>query len=68
MTPTATNPLPAFKDPHSRARYMAAYDAALAEWPVPCTEFDVPTRFGSTHVIASGPPHAAWRRAPWSGA
>lgn len=58
MTPTATNPLPAFKSPESRARYMAAYDAALAEWPVPYAELDLPTRLGSTHVIASGPPDA----------
>lgn len=58
MTPTATNPLPAFKSAESKARYLAAYDAALAEWPVPCEELDVPTRLGSTHVIASGPPDA----------
>jgi pimeloyl-ACP methyl ester carboxylesterase len=37
---------------------MAAYDAALAEWPVPYEELDVPTRLGTTHVIASGRPDA----------
>ena len=34
---------------------MAAYDTALALWPVPYESFDVPTRFGNTHIIASGP-------------
>ena len=34
---------------------MAAYDAVLALWPVPYESSDVPTRFGKTHVIASGP-------------
>src|SRR5580704_10608399 len=46
--------LPAFKSDEGRARYMAAYDAALADWPVPYQEIDVPTRLGLTHVIASG--------------
>lgn len=36
------------------AKYMAAYDAVLREWPVPFEELDLPTRFGTTHVIASG--------------
>lgn len=35
--------------------YLAAYDAALALWPVPCDCLCVPTRMGTTHVIASGP-------------
>ncbi|MCZ7358345.1 MAG: alpha/beta hydrolase [Candidatus Methanoperedens sp.] len=34
---------------------MASYDAVLALWPVPYESFDMPTRFGKTHVIASGP-------------
>ncbi|VVB87202.1 2-succinyl-6-hydroxy-2,4-cyclohexadiene-1-carboxylate synthase [uncultured archaeon] len=44
-----------FKTPESQARYMAAYDAVLALWPVPYESFDIPTRFGKTHIIASGP-------------
>src|SRR5262245_59028769 len=44
-----------FKTPESRARYFAAYDASLALWPVPRESFDVSTRFGPTHVHASGP-------------
>jgi pimeloyl-ACP methyl ester carboxylesterase len=46
--------LPAFSSEESRARFIAAYDAALAEWPVPFEELDVPTRLGPTHVIAGG--------------
>src|SRR5271154_1403118 len=46
--------LPAFRSEESRARFMAAYDAALADWPVPFEAIDVPTRLGPTHVIASG--------------
>lgn len=44
-----------FKTPAGEAEFMATYDAALAQWPVPYTAFHLPTRFGSTHVIACGP-------------
>jgi hypothetical protein len=47
-----------FRTPASQAKYMASYDAVLALWPVPYESFDVPTRFGKTHVIASGPKEA----------
>ena len=46
---------PQFKSEESRARFMAAYDAALRDWPVPYEELDLPTRLGPTHAIASGP-------------
>ncbi len=52
----ATNTYSLFKTPHDRARYMAAYDTALSLWSVPCKEIDLPTRLGSTHVIAAGDP------------
>ena len=45
----------AFKTPEGEAAYLAAYDAAMKSWPVLYEEFDVPSRFGTTHVIASGP-------------
>jgi pimeloyl-ACP methyl ester carboxylesterase len=48
----------AFTSPEGEARFRAAYDAALKVWPVPYEEFDVPTRFGKTHVIACGPTDA----------
>ena len=44
----------AFKTPEGEARYLAAYDAALKLWPVPYDEIDIPTRFGTTHVVVSG--------------
>jgi pimeloyl-ACP methyl ester carboxylesterase len=47
-----------FKTEAAKARYMAAYDAVLAKWPVAYEEITVPTRLGATHVIASGPADA----------
>ena len=44
-----------FRTAQGQARYFAAYDAALALWPVPVESLDVPTRFGPTHVHACGP-------------
>jgi hypothetical protein len=48
----------AFKTPEGEAAYLAAYDAALKLWPVPYDEIDIPTRFGTTHVVVSGPKDA----------
>jgi pimeloyl-ACP methyl ester carboxylesterase len=48
----------AFKTPEGEARYLAAYDAAMKLWPVAYDEIDIPTRFGTTHVIVSGPKDA----------
>lgn len=47
-----------FRDDAGRERYLAAYDAVLNTWPVPFEERDIPTPFGMTHVIASGPADA----------
>src|SRR5689334_7637357 len=58
MTQTRLNTFPRFKSDEGRARYMAAYQAVLQDWPVPYAELDIPTRLGSTHVVASGPPNA----------
>ena len=58
MTETAAGAFPAFRTEAGRARYLAAYDAALAAWPVPYEEIDVATRLGPTHVVASGPADA----------
>ena len=44
-----------FKTRDGEAAFMAAYDAAMKRWPVPYDEFDIPSRFGSTHVTACGP-------------
>jgi pimeloyl-ACP methyl ester carboxylesterase len=48
----------AFKTPEGEAAFLAAYDAAMKLWPVPYEERDIPTRFGMTHVIVSGPRNA----------
>jgi pimeloyl-ACP methyl ester carboxylesterase len=58
MTSSASKTLPAFKSDDGKARYIAAYDAALGDWPVPYQDIDVPTRLGPTHVVASGAPDA----------
>lgn len=48
----------AFKTPEGEAAYLAAYDAAMALWPVPYEEIEIPGRFGTTHVVISGPKDA----------
>jgi len=48
----------AFKTPRGEAAFMNAYDEAMTRWPVPYDEFEIPSRFGSTYVIACGPKDA----------
>ena len=52
-----THPSP-FDTPEGEATFRAAYDAALKLWPVPYEELDIPTRFGTTHVVAAGAKNA----------
>jgi len=47
-----------FKSADGEAAYLAAYAAVMRFWPVRYEERDIPTRFGSTHVIVSGPADA----------
>jgi pimeloyl-ACP methyl ester carboxylesterase len=47
-----------FKSPEGESAFLAAYDAAMKLWPVPYEEVDLPSRFGMTHVVASGPKDA----------
>jgi len=54
MTASRATQLSAFRSDEGKGRYLAAYAAVLQEWPVAFEELDVPTRFGTTHVIASG--------------
>ncbi|WP_368650160.1 alpha/beta fold hydrolase [Bacillus inaquosorum] len=42
----------------SSIRYFQTYNESLGLWPVRCKSFYVSTRFGQTHVIASGPEDA----------
>jgi pimeloyl-ACP methyl ester carboxylesterase len=48
-----------FRSPEGEAQYNEAYDAVLKQWPVSYDEPYIPTRFGDTHAIASGPKDAA---------
>jgi pimeloyl-ACP methyl ester carboxylesterase len=48
----------AFKTFKGEAAYLAAYDAAMKLWPVPYEEIEIPSRFGMTHVVTSGPKDA----------
>ena len=45
-----------FKSAEAEAAYRSAYDESLRLWPAAHESIDVATRFGSTHVIACGPP------------
>ena len=44
-----------FRTSAGQTRYFAAYDATLALWPVAVESFDLPTRFGATHLHTCGP-------------
>jgi pimeloyl-ACP methyl ester carboxylesterase len=48
--------LSSFTSPEGEQEFIAAYDAVVQRLPVPYGELDIPTRFGTTHVIASGSP------------
>jgi len=48
----------AFKTLEGEVAYLAAYDAAMKLWPVPYEEIEIPTRFGTTHVVVTGPEDA----------
>jgi pimeloyl-ACP methyl ester carboxylesterase len=44
-----------FRTNDAETRYRAIYNKRVQDWPVHCEELDLLTRFGTTHVIASGP-------------
>jgi pimeloyl-ACP methyl ester carboxylesterase len=48
-----------FRSPQAEAQYNAAYEAMLKQWPVSYEELFISTRFGNTHVIASGSKEAS---------
>jgi pimeloyl-ACP methyl ester carboxylesterase len=50
--------IPVFTSPDGKKAGLDAYDAILDQWPVPYKELTVPTSFGETQVIASGPQNA----------
>jgi pimeloyl-ACP methyl ester carboxylesterase len=47
--------IPMFTSPEGEAATMHSYDAIMDHWMVPYKELILPTSFGETHVIASGP-------------
>src|SRR5512135_2564021 len=47
-----------FWSPEIEAKFNAAYEAVLRQWPVRYAVRYIGTRFGDTHVIASGPEDA----------
>jgi pimeloyl-ACP methyl ester carboxylesterase len=55
---TSTQNRSSFKTPEGETRFLAAYDATLQRWPVPCEQIEIPGRFGTTHVVVSGPKNA----------
>jgi len=50
--------IPVFTSPQGKAEILRAYQVILDKWPVSYEELIVPTSFGDTHVIASGPKDA----------
>lgn len=52
--PPVFKPNGVFPTPETRAAMLAMYDAKLATWPVPYEEIDLPTTFGSAHVVIAG--------------
>ncbi len=49
---------PPFRTAEARAAYVAAYEAVLAQWPIPVERRDVATPYGSTRVTIAGPADA----------
>ncbi|WP_088226783.1 alpha/beta fold hydrolase [Desulfosporosinus sp. FKB] len=47
-----------YVNPENREKILSIYDKHLSQWPVPYESLDVPTRYGSTHFIVSGPKDA----------
>lgn len=43
-----------YKSSAGRDEIMALYHKVLAQWPLPYTHINIPTRYGNTFVIASG--------------
>jgi pimeloyl-ACP methyl ester carboxylesterase len=44
-----------FRSLEGEAQFVQAYETVLKEWPVAYEEVFIPTRYGETHVISSGP-------------
>ena len=44
-----------YRSPDAHARVLRLYDDYAAHWPVPLEESDLPSRYGSVHVLSWGP-------------
>jgi pimeloyl-ACP methyl ester carboxylesterase len=55
----AEQPPPLFSSADGESAYLDAYNSLLASWPVEPQSVYVPTRFGRTHVLVTGPVDAA---------
>lgn len=47
--------IPMFTSTRGEAEVMAAYQAVMDQWKVDPQDLTIPTSFGDTHVVASGP-------------
>ncbi|HET9908049.1 MAG TPA: hypothetical protein VFQ23_15465, partial [Anaerolineales bacterium] len=47
--------IPVYTSVEGKAEILQAYQAIMDKWPVSYKELTIPTSFGDTHVIASGP-------------
>src|SRR5258708_1645757 len=43
-----------FTSDEAKDTFLRTYDALAAQWPIPSTQFDVETSFGTTRVRKSG--------------
>jgi len=44
-----------YKNKKNQTKLLGFYDKAISKWPVVYENFMIKTRYGDTHVIASGP-------------
>ncbi|MWB95386.1 alpha/beta fold hydrolase [Flavobacterium sp. GA093] len=44
-----------FKTKSEKKAYIKSYDKALKLWDIPYTEENIPTKFGTAHIIIAGP-------------
>lgn len=47
-----------FRTPEGQTRYFAAYAETMKLWPVEVQDFNLPTRYGTTHIHACGAENA----------
>ena len=50
--------IPVFTTPEGKSEVMSAYQAVIDHWPIAFQELTIPTSFGETYVLASGPKDA----------